>query len=46
MDKTKIFPVLLIILDLGAAIVYGLEPDVRRCIYWIAAAVLTACVTF
>lgn len=41
------FPLTLIILDIGAALVYGIhEHDVRRCIYWLAAATLTACVTF
>jgi hypothetical protein len=36
----------LITLDVGAAFVYAVEADWRRTIYWIAAAVLTACVTF
>ena len=40
------FPIVLIALDLGAAAVYALEPDLRRSISWVAAAVLTACVTF
>ena len=42
---SRIFPIILIILDLGAAIVYALEFDWRRAIYWLAAAVLTFCVT-
>lgn len=42
----KIFPVLLIILDVFAAIVYCISGDYRRFIYWIAAAVLTITVTF
>lgn len=46
MSRTQVFPALLIALDLGAAVVYALEPDVRRAIYWTAAAVLTAVVTF
>jgi hypothetical protein len=41
-----IFPSVLIMLDLAAALVYGLALDWRRSIYWFAAAVLTACVTF
>lgn len=41
MDKTKIFPVLLMTLDVCAC--YG---DIRKTIYWIAAAVLNAAVTF
>jgi 5-enolpyruvylshikimate-3-phosphate synthase len=33
-------------LDLAAAIVYAVEADVRRAIYWLAAAVLTVVVTW
>ena len=40
------FATALIILDCGAAIGYGVDADWRRCIYWIAAAVLTATVTW
>lgn len=43
---TKIFPCALIILDLGAAVVYSISGDWRKVIYWIAAAVLNAAVTF
>lgn len=42
----KLFPVVLMVLDLAAAIMYVPECDWRHVIYWIAAAVLTACVTF
>ena len=42
----KIFPSLLIILDLAAAVVAFQCGDVRRSIYWTAAAILTASVTF
>jgi hypothetical protein len=42
----ELFPSILILLNIGAAVVYGFNGDVRKCIYWIAAAVLTACVTF
>ena len=42
----KLFPVSLIVLDVCAAIVYAIDADIRRFIYWIAAAVLTATVTF
>ncbi len=41
-----IFPVALIILDLGAAAMYGINGDVRKVIYWLAAAVLNITVTF
>lgn len=40
------FPTLLIVLDVGAAWAYAFDGDLRRCVYWVAAAVLTACVTF
>lgn len=42
----KIFPTILIVLDVVASIVYLSSNDWRRAIYWIAAAVLTATVTF
>jgi hypothetical protein len=44
--SVKLFPTILIILDLCAALVYYGGGDIRRMIYWIAAAVLTASVTF
>ncbi len=43
---TKIFPTILIALDIGAAVVYGIAGDWRKVVYWIAAAVLNAAVTF
>ena len=43
---TKIFPCVLIALDLGAAVVYGISGDWRKVVYWIAAAALNAAVTF
>ena len=42
----KFFPCLLIALDLGAGGVYLWGGDLRRFIYWMAAATLTATVTF
>ena len=42
----KMFPVALIVLDVAAAGVYAAHGDVRRFIYWLAAATLTATVTF
>jgi hypothetical protein len=44
--STKFFPSILIALDVGAAAVYAAHGDVRRFIYWISAATLTATVTF
>ena len=47
MTKQQVFPLILIILDLAAAIVYGVvDMDIRKVIYWIAAAVLNITVTF
>jgi Cdc6-like AAA superfamily ATPase len=46
MMNPKFFPTVLIILDLAAAGVYLSHGDVRRLIYWSAAAVLTATVTY
>ena len=46
MDKTKIFPCALMILDIGSSIMCFTASDTRKAIYWIAAAVLTATVTF
>lgn len=44
--SAKIFPSILMSLDVAAAIVYAAHGDWRRCIYWAAAAVLTGSVTF
>lgn len=45
-DKTKIFPLILIILDAGAAVVKIPQRDWGSVIYWCAAAVLNIAVTF
>jgi len=48
MDKhmEKLFPTILIVLDIFAGIVYARGGDIRHAVYWLAAAVLTASVTF
>jgi len=46
MKTQLIFPTLLMVLDAGASLVYFAKGDVKHGIYWIAALVLTACVTF
>jgi len=46
MINPKIFPMLLILLDLGASVVYFSHSDYRRAVYWAAAAILTFSVTF
>ena len=46
MKPQYIFPIILIALDLGAALVNAGHKDWRMMIYWIAAAVLNVTVTF
>lgn len=46
MKKEYIFQLVLIALDIGAALVYLKNKDVRMAVYWLAAAVLNAAVTF
>ena len=41
-----VFPTLLIILDIGAAIVWGIDGNWRQFLYWLFAAGLTFVVTF
>lgn len=37
---------LLILLDVGAAIIYAVQKDYKKAVYWLAAAVLNVTVTF
>lgn len=46
MKVKYVFPLALILLDIGAAIMYGAIGDWKKAVYWIAAAVLNAAVTF
>jgi hypothetical protein len=46
MQKEKILPTVLIIIDVCAALGYVPCGDYRRVIYWLAAATLTAVVTW
>ena len=46
MIVTKIFPIAMILLSLGAAVVYLYHKDYRQFIYWISGATITAAVTF
>lgn len=41
-----IFPLLLILLDVGAAFIYAVQKDYKKAVYWLAAAVLNVTVTF
>ena len=42
----KLFPAILIVLSVAAAVVYACYGDWRRLTYWLAAAVLQTAVTF
>ena len=46
MKQQYIFPLILIALDVGAAVSCAVARDMRMVIYWLAAAVLNAAVTF
>ena len=46
MKTQYIFPLLLIILDVGAAVVFGVNGDFKKMLYWIFAAGLNITVTF
>jgi hypothetical protein len=47
MTREKLFPLILIILDLAAALVYAFTShDIRKVVYWLAAAILSITVTF
>lgn len=44
--KEKIFPLILIILDMLSAIPYAINGDFKKSIYWVSAGILSICVTF
>ena len=44
--SVKLFPTILIVLDIAAALVYLSKGDFRHFGYWMSAAVLTVCVTY
>ena len=44
--SVKLFPTILIALDVCASLVYLSEGDLRRFVYWTSAAILTATVTY
>lgn len=46
MRREYIFPICLIVLDIGAGIMCAIGGDYKKCIYWVAAAILNATVTF
>lgn len=46
MRSEYIFPTVLIVLDVCASLPYAWHGNWRMMIYWLAAATLTACVTY
>jgi len=44
-DKTKIFPIVMIVMNCAAAGVYMYDGDIKMTFYWLAAAVLNITVT-
>ena len=46
MKSTYIFPIVMIVMNVGAAVMCVAAKDYKKAVYWIAAAVLNACVTF
>ncbi len=46
MKSTYYFPIAMIAMDIGAAIMYVVNKDYKKAVYWVAAAVLNAAVTF
>lgn len=46
MKSTYIFPAVMIIMDIGAAVMCVIGKDYKKAVYWVAAAVLNAAVTF
>lgn len=46
MKATYYFPIAMIIMDIGAAIMCIVSKEYKKAVYWIAAAILTVTVTF
>ena len=46
MTRAQLFPTILIVLDIAAAVMWGMELNWRQTGYWLFAAGLTVCVTF
>lgn len=46
MKAEQILPTVLMSIDIAAGLVYLVRGNVRLFVYWVAAATLTACVTF
>lgn len=46
MKPTYFFPIAMIVMNIGAAIMCAVNKEYKKTVYWIAAAVLNAAVTF
>lgn len=46
MKSTYIFPIVMMAMDIGAAVMCITAKDYKKAVYWVAAAVLNAAVTF
>ena len=46
MKYETLFPATMIVLSLGASVMYWSTGDIHKVIYWAAAAIVTATVTF
>jgi len=46
MPKEKILPTILMLIDIGAAVMYMPTGDWRKVCYWLAASILTGVVTW
>lgn len=46
MKPTYFFPIAMIVMNIGAAIMCVVNKEYKKAVYWIAAAVLNAAVTF
>ena len=46
MKYTKILPSVLILIDVGTALVYAYAKDYKHALYWLSASTLTVTVTF
>ena len=41
----RLLPIMMIALSIGAAVIYAMQHDYKRAIYWVLAAAITATVT-
>lgn len=46
MNTKQIFPIILIVLDVGACVMCAVNKDFKMALYWLSAGILNCCVTF